>query len=120
MEPTLEKALDEVLGEIYTPKDQNNQGIDNSGVDNKSVEELIKQANDIFVDANNALKNGSWAEYGEKLNNLEKILNQLNLLINGPAAENIQIEGIDGNEGMSENTEGSNNIENTENPNNNE
>ncbi|HBB27865.1 MAG TPA: UPF0182 family protein, partial [Clostridiales bacterium] len=120
MEPTLEKALDEVLGEIYTPKDQNNQGIDNSGVDNKSVEELIKQANDIFVDANNALKNGSWAEYGEKLNNLEKILNQLNLLINGPAAENIQIEGIDGNEGMSENTEGSNNVENTENPNNNE
>ena len=119
MEPTLEEALDKVLGEIYTPNDQNNQNNQGNtgGFENKSVEDLIKQANDIFEEANNALKNGSWAEYGEKLNNLEKILNQLNVLVNGL---NIQNEDIDSNEVVNESIEGSDNVENTENSNNNE
>ena len=122
MEPTLEEALDKVLGEIYTPNDQNNQNNQGNtgGFENKSVEDLIKQANDIFEEANNALKNGSWAEYGEKLNNLEKILNQLNVLVNGLNTENIQNEDIDSNEVINESIEGSDNVENTENSNNNE
>ncbi len=119
MEPTLQQALDKVLGEIYTPNDQNNQG-NNVGFENKSVEDLIKQANDVFVDANNALKNGSWAEYGKKLDDLEKILNQLNLLVNGPTNESLPIEGIEGNDSSGDSTEGSENVENIENTNNNE
>jgi flagellin-specific chaperone FliS len=37
----------------------------------------------VFTDANKASENGNWAEYGRKLEELEKILNQLNILING-------------------------------------
>jgi len=89
MESTLDKALNRILGEIYNGNDQGNQEqVDNSQVENKTIEELIKQANNIFVDADNALKNGSWAEYGEKIDSLEQTLNKLNQLVNGSTVEN--------------------------------
>lgn len=50
------------------------------GTTNATVEELIKSANDVFVAAQNAQKAGNWAEYGNKLKDLEDILKRLNEL----------------------------------------
>ncbi|MGB4437865.1 MAG: hypothetical protein WBJ13_01295 [Sedimentibacter sp.] len=47
------------------------------------MEPTLDQATLIFNEATEAQKNGNWADYGERLEELEEILNQLNLLTNG-------------------------------------
>jgi len=80
MEPTLDEALDRIFGVISgeEPEEQ-----EDGQYDNTNINDLVEQANKIFIEANEASKNGDWAAYGESLKELEDILNQLNTMING-------------------------------------
>ena len=78
MEPTLDKAIESLFG-IAAKEPQKPE----TEYEDTNINDLINQANIVFTDANKASENGNWAEYGRKLEELEKILNQLNILING-------------------------------------
>ncbi len=77
LEDTLEKGLARMFpqpnGNTSKPQPQNpiETGTDTSA-------QLIIRANTIFTEAQNALKAGNWAEYGNKVNELEGILQKLN------------------------------------------
>lgn len=87
MEPTLDRAIESLFGLSQTPGRPQEPDTE---YDDTSINDLINQANETFNDANEASQKGNWAEYGRKIEDLEKILNQLNVLINGePEAENI-------------------------------
>lgn len=86
MEPTLDKAIESLFG-VTAEKPQRPE----TEYDDTNINDLINQANNVFTDANVASKNGNWAEYGRKLEELEKILNRLNIIINGEP-ENIPEE----------------------------
>ncbi|MPM29614.1 hypothetical protein SDC9_76154 [bioreactor metagenome] len=91
MEPTLEEAIERLFGIIEEePKAPDNQ------YDDTNVNDLIEQANKVFIEASEASKNGQWALYGEKLQELERLLNQLNFVINGTAGNNTNNEGTEG------------------------
>jgi len=85
METTLEKALARIFGEsdeaVEEPA-QPTQPTDGQ-YENQTVNELIQQANDIYIRANEASKNGDWTAYGENLKQLETVLKQLNTVVNG-------------------------------------
>ena len=78
MEPTLDRAIESLFG-VIGEKPQRPE----TEYDDTNINDLINQANNIFTDANEASKNGDWAEYGRKLEELEKVLNRLNIMING-------------------------------------
>ncbi|MPM02579.1 hypothetical protein SDC9_48828 [bioreactor metagenome] len=80
MEPTLEQAIERIFG-IYTEPEPEKPI--NEEYDNTNINVLIEQATLIFNEATEAQKNGNWAEYGERLEELKDILNQLNLLTDG-------------------------------------
>ncbi len=80
MEPTLDMAIERIFG-IY---EEAEEPIENE-YDNTNINDLIIQANNIFIEATEAQKKGDWALYGQNINKLEDILNQLNLLTNGAA-----------------------------------
>jgi uncharacterized protein len=96
MEDTLERALARVFPvedsvvqpPVPTPVPTENQ--------DATVEELIRRANDVFAAAQNAQKTGNWADYGDRLAELEDILRRLNSLTGGapspeiPPAQNNQ------------------------------
>jgi len=46
----------------------------------KSIEELSTRALDVYNKAQDSLKNGNWSRYGELLNQLQNILEELNQL----------------------------------------
>jgi uncharacterized protein len=83
MEDTLERALARVFPvedsvvqpPVPTPVPTENQ--------DATVEELIRRANDVFAAAQNAQKTGNWADYGDRLAELEDILRRLNSLTGG-------------------------------------
>lgn len=79
MEPTLDRAIEKLFGIEQDKPPQKPE----TQFDESNINDLINQANRVFSDANEASKNGNWAEYGRKLEELEKVLNQLNILING-------------------------------------
>ncbi len=83
MEPTLDRAIESLFG-IIEEKPQRPE----TEYDDTSINDLVNKANEVFNDANEALRNGNWAEYGRKLEELEKILNQLNILINNEPQNN--------------------------------
>jgi len=87
MEPTLDEALDRIFGVTSgeKPVDQ-----EESPYDNTNINDLIEQANKIFIEANEASQSGDWAAYGESLKKLEGILNQLNTMINGSQDTNTE------------------------------
>ncbi|HCX62223.1 MAG TPA: hypothetical protein DHU59_07285 [Clostridiales bacterium] len=80
MEPTLDQAIERIFG-IYTEPEPEKPI--NEEYDNTNINVLIEQATLIFNEATEAQKNGNWAEYGERLEELKDILNQLNLLTDG-------------------------------------
>ncbi len=87
MEPTLDRAIESLFGLNQTPGGPQESDTE---YDDTSINDLINQANDVFNAANEASQRGNWAEYGRKLEDLENILNQLNILINGePEVEEI-------------------------------
>jgi hypothetical protein len=79
MEPTLDQAIEGIFGIT----DNNNQQPEEEVPDNTNISGLVKQANDVFNKTVKASQGGNWAEYGEKLKELEDILNRLNLMTNG-------------------------------------
>lgn len=90
METTLQKALDKIFGtsenaeqgtaEPTNPTDNN--------YENEDINNLIQQANDMYIKANEASRNGDWTAYGEYLKQLENILKQLNIVVNGQTITN--------------------------------
>lgn len=80
MESTLDQAIERIFG-IYTETEPEKPISEE--YDNTNINDIIEQATLIFNEATEAQKNGNWTEYGEKLEELEDILNQLTLLTNG-------------------------------------
>ncbi|MDW5299925.1 MAG: UPF0182 family protein [Sedimentibacter sp.] len=80
MAPTLEEALNKIFGVISGEEPEKQ---DDGQYDNTNINDLIERANGIFNEANEASQSGDWAAYGESIQELENILNQLNLMING-------------------------------------
>ncbi|QSX05174.1 UPF0182 family protein [Sedimentibacter sp. zth1] len=103
MESTLDKALDKILGSIYSENFNPQEPIVDNGTEDKTIEQLVKQSNTLFVEADNALKSGDWALYGEKINLLENTLKKLN-----------QIIGVDETKTNEEIQENINNEDNTD------
>jgi uncharacterized membrane protein (UPF0182 family) len=90
MEMTLEKALDKIFGaseNVETGAVEPNDSIDNN-YENENINILIQQANDMYIKANEASKNGDWTAYGEYLKQLENVLKQLNIVVNGQDVTN--------------------------------
>ena len=92
MEPTLDTAIERLFG-ISEQKPERPQEPDTE-YDDTNINDLINKANEIFNDANEASQNGNWAEYGRKIDELERILNQLNVMINGEQGQEAQEEAV--------------------------
>lgn len=82
--PTLSEALEELFGEGYESnvptegEKPSGGGSQSSGGDAKPTQaELIQKANDAYDKAVEAQKNGDWAGYGKRLDELEGYLKQL-------------------------------------------
>ncbi|WP_429161698.1 UPF0182 family protein [Desulfitispora alkaliphila] len=81
MAETFEQALreifkDEAMEQIIDEATEGEDFILNEQLD--SLEELIEKANELYQAAQESLSNGEWAEYGEKMKELETILKRLN------------------------------------------
>ncbi|MDD6920250.1 MAG: UPF0182 family protein [Eubacteriales bacterium] len=78
--PTLAEALVELFGDNASKTDvpksseNNHKTADNN---DSNVSSLAKKAQEEYNKAQEALKNGDWAAYGEHMNELESILNKL-------------------------------------------
>ncbi len=80
MEPTLDAAIERLFG--ISQQRPERPEVPDTGYDDTNINDLINKANQVFNDANEASQKGNWAEYGRKIDELERVLNQLNLLIN--------------------------------------
>ena len=92
MEETLDEALEAIFGEAAPDAGRQEQPeepvqptepgeLPEEGPA-ESMEELIASANELFERAQEALRTGNWAEYGEHLARLEEVLNRLQQLTN--------------------------------------
>lgn len=78
-EPTLAEALNELFGEgSANEKRQESSEDKNKKKDKLTQGEIITKAQNAFDKAQQAQKNGDWAQYGEYIKKLEKYLSQLN------------------------------------------
>ena len=77
MEPTLEKALERIFGTESGVKDPVKLPDTGSQTAPLSLADLAKSANQLYDEAQNKLKAGDWAGYGESLNKLKQTLNEL-------------------------------------------
>jgi uncharacterized membrane protein (UPF0182 family) len=81
MEETLEKAFNKLFN--IEKEEENKEEPDklpNKPEENEEVKEikqLIKRANELFNKAKISSQNGNWAEYGKYINELEKVLKEL-------------------------------------------
>lgn len=88
MEPTLDEALLKLFGEGPRPPEAAKPDVDTPDVDTpeetpfKSVQELAQQARDIYDRANEQLKEGNWAGYGESIEKLNVIISELEAAAN--------------------------------------
>jgi len=86
MESTLDKALARIFG-----TEEGKQPLPEQtpvGTNEQSINELVKSANDMYLKANESLKNGDWASYGNYINQLKETLNRLNTVVNGNTTNN--------------------------------
>lgn len=90
MEDTLEIALNKLFGVDY------NTGEDGVEIQDKTTKDLIIEANSLYEKADEALKNGEWTDYGRHIEQLKKVLTQLEI-IEGIEVEPEVIEEIDEN-----------------------
>jgi uncharacterized membrane protein (UPF0182 family) len=104
MESTLDKAIERIFGVYSEPEEPVEEEYDNT-----NITDLIKQATNLFNDATEAQQRGDWSVYGEKLKELEDILNQLNLLTNG-APQNTGTENVDSENNTTEDNTTENNV----------
>jgi uncharacterized membrane protein (UPF0182 family) len=73
MKEDLVSALAAIFKEMEIPKET----MPGEGVEKKSVEDLAASALDQYKAAQKYLKAGDWGEYGEALDRMEKILEEL-------------------------------------------
>lgn len=90
MEDTLELALNKLFGVNY------NTGEDGVGIQDKTTKDLIIEANSLYEKAEEALKNGEWKDYGSHIDQLKKVLIQLEIT-EGIEVEPEVLEEIDEN-----------------------
>jgi hypothetical protein len=90
MEPTLDEAIERLFGIIENQKPEEDREYDDT-----NINDLIEQANKAFNDANQASQSGDWSAYGNNLEKLEKLLKQLNMMVNNSAGtqENNSTDG---------------------------
>jgi uncharacterized membrane protein (UPF0182 family) len=82
MEDTLEQGLERIFqlknNQPGTGQPEQPQPPITGGAENTAT--LIVRANEAFRQSQEAMKAGNWTEYGDRLNELEEILNKLNAL----------------------------------------
>ncbi len=86
--PTLKEALEELFGETEVPEpdrpiDEDAQTPDGQPGAVMDINDLIRLSNEAFQRAQEAQKNGDWANYGRYLNELQSYLEQLQSLSQG-------------------------------------
>ncbi|MFZ5945528.1 MAG: UPF0182 family protein [Bacillota bacterium] len=76
MEETLEEALYKIFGQgqIITEDDQGGEDLPPSEL---NIRYLSRQVKEAFEKAKSAAQEGNWSQYGEALNTLENLINQL-------------------------------------------
>ncbi|RYD04448.1 hypothetical protein N752_13825 [Desulforamulus aquiferis] len=88
MEPTLDQALQRIFGEgvgqvpgtTPTPGTQEptaEQPTDPVTPTAQSIKELAEEANRLYNEAQNRLRSGDWAGYGQSLDQLQNVINRL-------------------------------------------
>lgn len=86
MEDNLEKALERIFPSRAEEKQPPTAPQVPTDTVEATVEELIRRANTVFGEAQNAQRSGNWAEYGNKITELEDILRRLNTMTGGTPA----------------------------------
>lgn len=95
MEKNLDTALSKIFGDLSIEEDGEGVVDDlEEGEINEEVENTIKSANETFIKAKKASQNGDWDKYGEYIEELESILNQLNQELEIDINEDIETEDI--------------------------
>ncbi|MDF2530836.1 MAG: hypothetical protein K0Q65_417, partial [Clostridia bacterium] len=84
MEDTLEQGLERIfqLKQNQPQPEQPQQPEQPPTGGQEDAATLIIRANEIFKLSQDAMKNGDWTEYGNRLKELEEVLNQLNTMTN--------------------------------------
>jgi hypothetical protein len=77
MEPTLETALERIFGTGTGPKPQVKLPEISTLDPAASIADLAKRASQLYDDAQEKLKNGDWAGYGESLSKLKQTLAEI-------------------------------------------
>ncbi|MBP7332682.1 MAG: UPF0182 family protein, partial [Firmicutes bacterium] len=77
MEPTLEIALEKIFGEGTGMRITTQAQQPETGSPAASISDLAQSANQLYDEAQNKLRNGDWAGYGESLNKLKQTLAEL-------------------------------------------
>lgn len=77
MERTLAGALNRIFGDVIEDPDGGENG---GGIDDKTIVELIGEANSLFSESQEALKNGEWTRYGQLIEQLRLVLERLDAL----------------------------------------
>ncbi|WP_252187453.1 UPF0182 family protein [Anaeromonas gelatinilytica] len=78
MDKNLDTALSKIFGELGTEDGEEIVDDVEDGEISEEIESTIQDANEVFIKAKEASQNGDWAKYGEYIEELEKILNELN------------------------------------------
>lgn len=73
MANTVEEGLNELLGSTVQPTPDGGGGV-------HDIPGLVKRANELWLEAQERIKNGDWAGYGEVLQELGKVLEELQQL----------------------------------------
>ncbi|WP_092470987.1 UPF0182 family membrane protein [Desulfotruncus arcticus] len=74
MEPTLDLALNRIFGTAIKTEQEPIATEPNTDNQTNTIQELISQANDLYNHAQDRLKNGDWAGYGEAISKLKETL----------------------------------------------
>lgn len=77
MERTLAGALNRIFGDVIEDPEEGENG---GGINDKTIIELIREANSLFNDSQDALKNGEWTAYGQLIEQLRVVLERLDIL----------------------------------------
>jgi uncharacterized membrane protein (UPF0182 family) len=77
MDDSLGAALARVFGTSTTPIVTTPPQPTTSPPTSTTVADLVKQANEHYSKAQDALKTADWATYGKEMQELQKVLNQL-------------------------------------------
>ncbi len=85
MEQTLEAALTRLFGQALPPAEP--PAPDTGPPTTRTVESLVIRANEWFKEALDKLRQGDWAGYGEAIEKLGEVLNELEGLVGEPSSE---------------------------------